>query len=133
MTLRMHPPREPVRTPAERPQRATIGTLVVWLLGVLAAGFVVWVVYVITAINGGGCGEFGLFRSGGAASDGSLSTAAVVGTSLWIAAAVAAFWLRRELDFSSRVSSCSTWLGWWCCGTCRRCSGVRGTAEHGMA
>jgi hypothetical protein len=77
--------------------RVSRGTIVAWLIGMAALGFFAWLLYLLIAI--GGCSSDGFapsFRSGGAASGGSLWAAAVLGGSLWFAVGMAAFRLRRR-------------------------------------
>jgi hypothetical protein len=61
-----------------------------WLIGLLLLGFVEWLIFCFSAINGNGCPSafdmFGPTRTGGVASGGSLLTASVIGLSLWLAA-----------------------------------------------
>jgi hypothetical protein len=72
-----------------------------WLIGVLLLGFVEWLIFCFSAINGNGCPSafdmFGPTRTGGVASGGSLLTASVIGLSLWLAAGFLALWLRGRL------------------------------------
>jgi hypothetical protein len=82
------------------------GTIVAWLLGLAVVGFVIWVFYVLFATylgSGSVCGQAVLFsgpkafQGGGQISVGSVLAAAVVGGSLWLAAGVTAWKLRRQL------------------------------------
>ncbi len=74
-----------------------------WLIAVLLFGFVEWLIFCLSAINGNGCPngdrlEFvGPFRAGGAASGAALLTAVVIGLSLWLAAGFLALGLRGRL------------------------------------
>ncbi len=73
---------------------------VLWLIGVAVVGFVLWVIYAGLALGGvvQRCsGIPGWYVGGGQVSGGSLLTAAVVGGSLWLAAGIAAWRLRRKL------------------------------------
>ena len=74
-----------------------------WLIAVLLLGFVEWLFFWLSSTNGNGCPSgggldlFGPTRTGGAASDGALLTAIVIGLSLWLAAGFLVLWLRGRL------------------------------------
>jgi hypothetical protein len=82
---------------------ARVAVFTFWLIAVLLFGFVEWLIFCLSAINGNGCPSgdglylFGPTRTGGAASGGALLTATVIGLSLWLAAGFLALWLRGRL------------------------------------
>jgi hypothetical protein len=81
---------------------ARVAVFTFWLIAVLLFGLVEWLIFCLSAINGNGCPSgdlefFGPLRTGGAASDGALLTAIVIGLSLWLAAGFLALWLRGRL------------------------------------
>ena len=87
------------RREAGDPPLARVVVLPFWLIAVLLFGFVEWLIFCLSAINGKGCPGGDLFptRTGGAASGGALLTAIVIGLSLWLAAGFLALWIRGRL------------------------------------
>ena len=83
---------------AATPLRASKPTLLAWLIGLALTEFVVWVIYIAIGVSGCGGDEFGpFFARGGAASGGSVVTAAVLAGAFWLAAGVIAFRRRHAL------------------------------------
>ena len=78
-------------TSSEAPPAPPYGALVVWLIALAVVGFVVWLAYTLIAIQANACSSGQSFRTGGAASGGSLLTAVVVSAPLWLAAGAIAF------------------------------------------
>jgi hypothetical protein len=90
--------------PRARAETDAISTTryVLWLIALAVVGFVIWVVYALTASplfpNCGSPNDLlGGVYSGGAASTGSLVTAVFLGVLLWLVVVVAALVLRRQL------------------------------------
>ena len=108
MVWRTPPAPKSSATPSEAPRRASTGTLIAWLIGLAFVGSVVWLLHAAIAFSGCGGSEFGpIFKSGGAASGGSLLVAEALAGPLWLAAGLIGFRLRRGLGrlFAGSVGS----------------------------
>ena len=81
--------------------KVRIAQYALWLIAVAVVGFVIFFVYVTVAVVGCPVPPDSFlnfqFHTGGAATAGSVLTAAVLGGSLWLAAGVAAWRLRHKL------------------------------------